>query len=265
MPGLGQAVVVLPDQVLTLSNHERQVHVVRGHRAAERDGPQNHPHRDRGVSTPASGGGLEIILTEIGGADPLVGRARKIILTEIGGCRPPRREGPEITSRRSGGADPPSGGPEIGGVPRGGASKSSSRDPGFRRTLGGPMPAADVDLTLMIPAGQNDHRFVPGRACHADAVVRGLEIILTRSGVRPPRRRGPEPHRPRQGTSRGASRRAELVLDRKGPSSRTKFCPESAFAVQLEIFERVREIHLQRDATHLPNHSESCCWRQLCF
>jgi hypothetical protein len=30
------AVVVLPDQVLTLSNHERQVHIGRGHRAAER-------------------------------------------------------------------------------------------------------------------------------------------------------------------------------------------------------------------------------------
>jgi hypothetical protein len=29
------------------------------------------------------------------------------------------------------------------------------RDPGCRRTLGGPMPAADADLTLMIPEDQN--------------------------------------------------------------------------------------------------------------
>jgi len=36
-------VVVLPDRVLTLSNHERQVHIVRGHRAAER------PHHERQV------------------------------------------------------------------------------------------------------------------------------------------------------------------------------------------------------------------------
>ena len=28
----------------------------------------------------------------------------------------------------------------------------------------------------------NDYRIVPCRACHADPVVRGLEIILTRSG-----------------------------------------------------------------------------------
>jgi hypothetical protein len=40
---------------------------------------------------------------------------------------------------------------------------------GCRRTLGGPMPAADVDLTLIIregqnSVGQNDHRIVPGGA-----------------------------------------------------------------------------------------------------
>ena len=48
----------------------------------------------------------------------------------------------------------------------GGASKSS-RGRGCRRTLGGPMPAADADLTLMIREGQKlgpakDHRIVPG-------------------------------------------------------------------------------------------------------
>jgi hypothetical protein len=54
------------------------------------------------------------------------------------------------------------------------------------------MPAADVDLTLMIREGQNSvgaerppHRPRPG-----NPVVRGLEIILTRSGCRPPRRIG---------------------------------------------------------------------------
>jgi hypothetical protein len=76
--------------------------------------------------------------------------------------------------------------------PSSGASKSSSRHRGCRRTLGGPMPAADVDLTLMIREGQNSvgaerppHRPRPG-----NPVVRGLEIILTRSGCRPPRRIG---------------------------------------------------------------------------
>ena len=181
-PAWDEAVAVLPDQVLTLSNHERQVHIVRGHRAAERDGPQNHPHRDRGVSTPASGGGLEIILTEIGGADPLVGRARKINPHRDRGVPTPSSGGARNHLTEIGGCRPPVGRARDRGVPRGGASKSSSRDPGFRRTLGGPMPAADVDLTLMIPVGQNDHRFVPGGACRADAVVRGLEIILTRSG-----------------------------------------------------------------------------------
>jgi len=57
---------------------------------------------------------------------------------------------------------------------------------GVWRTLGGPTPADDVDLTLMIREGQtgqvNDHRIVRGRACHADPVVRGPELLM-RSGM----------------------------------------------------------------------------------
>jgi hypothetical protein len=51
------AVVVLPDRVLTLSNHERQVHIVRGHRAAERPPtpPISAPSRRRGSAPPDLG------------------------------------------------------------------------------------------------------------------------------------------------------------------------------------------------------------------
>jgi hypothetical protein len=49
------AVVVLPDRVLTLSNHERQVHIVRGHKAAER--PPTPPDLVRIISRPPPGEG----------------------------------------------------------------------------------------------------------------------------------------------------------------------------------------------------------------
>jgi hypothetical protein len=60
---------------------------------------------------------------------------------------------------------------------------------GCRRTLGGPMPAADVDLTLMIREGQNSvgaEHSSPGRRLSRvvipPPVVRALENILMRSG-----------------------------------------------------------------------------------
>jgi hypothetical protein len=58
---------------------------------------------------------------------------------------------------------------------------------GDRRTLGGPMPADDVDLTLMIregqnSIGQNDHRIVPRPARRAqlaavDALDRDGQLV----------------------------------------------------------------------------------------
>jgi Cu/Zn superoxide dismutase len=64
-PAWDDAVVVLPDRVLTLSNHERQVHIVRGQHHGMMSGP-GHAGDMPNLHVPASGAlDLEVLNASI--------------------------------------------------------------------------------------------------------------------------------------------------------------------------------------------------------
>ena len=110
----------------------------------------------------------------------------------------------------------------------GGASKSS-RGRGCRRTLGGPMPAADADLTLMIREGQKlgpakDHRIVPGwHVTRTPSSGPSKSSSPKSGGAPPPCRRGARRHHPKSRRSLPPSMPATV----SGPTSPGKITTAS--------------------------------------